>query len=213
MNAKDLETALQWRYATKQFDPDQKISGTDWAALEQAFLLCPSSYGLQPWKFIVVQTPELREQLRTASWNQAQVTDCSHYVVLLYKEPVDMPFIAKHVDRVAEVRNIPREQLTRYELMMDGDLLKGARSAVVDHWAKNQGYIAMGFVLTAAAVLKIDACPMEGLDPIKYDEILGLAGTGYKTMASIAFGYRHANDRYQAIKKVRFPLADIIETK
>jgi len=211
MTASTLEVVLDWRYATKQFDPSAKITDANWKALEHAFLKSPSSYGLQPWKLLVVIDPELREKLKAVSWNQAQVTDASHYVVLASKEKMDAAHIARHVDRVAEMRGLNRATLTAYEGMMVGDLLKGPRASEVDAWARNQTYIAMGFLLQAAATLKIDACPMEGLDPKTYNELLNLEGTGYKTVASIAFGYRSPNDRYQFVKKVRFPHAEVIE--
>ena len=211
MNASDLESALNWRYATKQFDPSRKISDVNWKALEQALLLTPSSYGLQPWKFLVIQSQTLKEKLRAVSWNQAQVTDCSHYIVMLYKEKTDEAYVASHVDRTAEVREIERSKLQRYEEVMAEDLLKGPRASEIDFWAKNQTYIAMGFLLQAAAVLKVDACPMEGLDPSAYDDLLSLKGSGYLTLASVALGYRSSEDRYHALKKVRFPISKIIE--
>jgi nitroreductase len=211
MKASELEEALQWRYATKQFDSNSKISTENWKVLEEAFLLCPSSYGLQPWKFIVVENKEIRKALRAASWDQSQVTDASHYVVLLIKEKMDEAHIARYVDRVAEVRGMDRADLKAYEEMMVGDLLKGARADKIESWAKNQTYIAMGFLLQAAAVLKIDSCPMEGLDPNVYDEILKMKGSGWATVASIAFGFRDTGDRYQRVKKVRFSIDQVIE--
>jgi nitroreductase len=211
MDARELEKSLNWRYATKQFDQLKRISAVDWQALEQAFLLCPSSYGLQPWKFLVIVNPTLREKLKAASWNQSQVTDSSHYVVMLYKEKLDAEHIQAFVDRTAEVREVERGTLARFEQMMLKDLLNANRLATIDTWAKHQTYIAMGFVLQAAAVLNVDTCPMEGIDAEQYDQILGLAGTGYKTLVTIAFGYRARDDRYQDIKKVRFLKSDVIQ--
>ncbi len=211
MAKQELQSALEWRYATKQFDSKRKISPGDWELLEESLLLSPSSYGLQPWKFIVVNDPSLREKLKAVSWNQSQVTDCSHYAVLLYKEKMDESHIARFIDRMVEVRGIDRAKLKAYEEMMIGDLVKGPRSQTIDTWAKCQTYIAMGFLMETAACLKIDACPMEGLDPHAYDDLLGVHGTGFKTVASVALGYRDAADAYQKVKKVRFLKDEVIE--
>lgn len=202
---------LNWRYAVKKFDTTKKISNTDWNTLAESFRLTPSSYGLQPWRFYVVQDVSLREQLRAASWKQSQVTDCSHYVVMTYKVKMDIDHIQKHIDRIVEIRGVPVESLDLYKKGMIGDLLNGPRSQVIEHWAQKQCYIAMGFVMHTAAMLGIDCCPMEGLDPAAYDRLLHLEGTGWATAAAIAFGYRHADDSFAKNKKVRFEAEDIFK--
>jgi len=211
METFNLEKSLHWRYATKLFDSNRKILPETWKTLENALLLAPSSYGLQPWKFIVIEDSKLREKLKAVSWDQSQVTDCSHYVVLLYMEKMDRKHVSRFLDRMSLVRQLERPKLAAYEEVIVSDLLKGPRSAKIDTWAKCQTYIAMGFALQAAASLQVDACPMEGLDPEAYDEILGLKGSGFRTIASIAFGYRSASDVYQAAKKVRFEPHEVIE--
>ena len=211
MSPSEIENALEWRYATKQFDPNKRISEGDWKVLEKSLLLSPSSYGLQPWKFLVVQNAELRAKLKTVSWNQSQVVDCSHYVVFLHKEKVDEQFVKEHIARISEVRQLPLESLAGYQNAILGDVVNGPRAKVLEPWAQRQSYIAMGFLMETAALLQIDACPMEGLDANAYDEILGLKGSSFKTVASVALGYRHANDKYQNAKKVRFPLERMIQ--
>jgi nitroreductase len=210
MNSK-IMNALEWRYATKRFDSTKKISAQDWKTLEASLKLAPSSYGLQPWKFLVVENPEIREKLKPVSWNQTQVTDASHYVVLLYKEQMDVPFVEKYINRVAEVRGTPLESLQGYRDMMVNNLVSGPQAKGNAPWAHRQSYIAMGFLMETAALLNIDACPMEGIDPAAYDKILGLEGTGWKTGATVALGYRHAEDTYQNLKKVRFADDHLIE--
>lgn len=202
---------LNWRYATKQFDPDKKIPAADWAVLEQALLLTASSYGLQPWKFIIVTDPALKAKLRPASWNQAQVEDCSHLVVFAAQQDVTEADVDKFVARVAEVRGVGIETLAGYRGYMVGDLVNGPRHAIIKEWAARQTYIAMGNLLTSAAVLGIDACPFEGLEPAKYDDILGLKESGYATVAACPLGYRSANDKYATAPKVRFAAADVID--
>lgn len=200
----DLLQSLNWRYAVKKFDPNKKISTENWQTLSESLRLCPSSYGLQPWQFILVETPQLRKELRAHSWNQSQVEDCSHYVVLAYKEKMDTQHIEKYIQAMSEQRQVSIESLKGFAEVMSGDLITGPRAQEIDYWAQRQCYIAMGFLMLSAALLKIDSCPMEGLVPSEYDKMLELSGTGYKTVAAVALGYRHPEDKYQAVKKVRF---------
>lgn len=211
MKTSELIEKLNWRYAVKKFDNTKKISDSDWAALEQALLLTPSSYGLQPWKFLVVQNASLRKKLTPHSWNQTQVEDCSHYVVLAAKEKVDSAWVQKYISRIAEVRGVDESSLKGYHDMMLGDVVNGPRSQVAKEWASKQVYIALGNLMTAAAMLNIDACPMEGIDPAKYDEILDLNGSGYITLVSCALGYRSNQDRSASYKKVRFKTEDVVK--
>lgn len=202
---------LNWRYATKKFDTSKKIPAADWAVLEEALVLTASSYGLQPWKFIVVTDPALKAKLRPASWNQSQVEDCSHLVVFTAKQDVTEADLDRFIARTAEVRGTTVESLAGYKGFMLGDLVNGARHAVIHEWAARQTYIAMGNLLTSAALLGIDACPFEGIEPAKYDEILGLKGTGYATISACPLGYRAEDDKYASAPKVRFAAKDVID--
>jgi nitroreductase len=206
-----LLTQLKWRYATKKFDLTRKISAATWAALEQALVLSPSSYGLQPYRFIVVIDPKLREALKPLAWSQPQVTDASHFVVFARKTTLAEADVTKFVNMTTDTRGMPRGSLQGYYDMMVGDLVKGPRSAWVNEWTARQTYIALGNLLTAAALLGIDACPMEGLDPAKFDEVLGLPARGYSTVCACALGYRAADDKYATAKKVRYPAGELIE--
>jgi nitroreductase len=201
---------LNWRYATKQFDPQRKISAHDWATLEEALVLTPSSYGLQPWKFIVVADPAIREKLVAASWGQRQVAEASHLVVFAVKKNLGEEDIDHHLNRIAEVRGVSRESITSYREMMVGSLIKGMDEAKRSLWATKQVYIALGNFLTSAALLKIDACPMEGIEPAKYDEILGLDKQGLGAVVVATAGYRAASDKYSLAKKVRFPREQVL---
>jgi nitroreductase len=202
---------LNWRYAVKKFDSSKKVSESDWKALEEVLRLSPSSYGLQPWKFLVIQNDEIRKRLTPASWNQTQVSDCSHYVVLTTLKKISEDYIQKFIDHTAQVRGIKSETLNGYRDMMIGDLVKGPRSAGIQEWACKQVYIAMGNLMNAAALMNIDTCPLEGLDPKKYDEILGLTDMEYGTAAAVAVGYRHPEDKYQHAAKVRFKNTTVVE--
>lgn len=210
MQHSQIQEALQWRYATKKFDATKKISDKDWQTLTQSLTLAPSSYGLQPWKFLVIENPEVREKLKAVSWNQTQVTDASHLVVFLARNNVGPDYVQKYIDRIAEVRGIPTESLDGFKNMMIENVTKKSE----DHtssWTHHQTYIAMGFLLETAALLKVDAVPMEGLDPKEYSKILGLDNSGWNVTVAVALGYRHAEDVTQNFKKVRFADNTLIE--
>lgn len=206
-----LLESLRWRYAVKQFDAARRIPADTWTALEESLVLSPSSYGLQPWRFVVVESPDVRAKLRPVSWNQSQVTDASHYVVFAAKSSVTEADIDAFVRRTAEVRGVAPESIDGYRKMMVANVAKGMRPDVQQQWAALQVYIALGNFMTAAAVLGIDTCPMEGLDPSKYDEILGLPAQGYRTLCACAAGYRAATDKYALAPKVRFATADVVK--
>lgn len=207
----ELLSALQWRYATKVFDPARKIPDDVWRALEKALVLTPTSYGLQPYKFLVVQTPATRQALLLQSWGQKQVVDCSHYVVFLGRTEMTEADVDKFVKRATEVRNLSPDSLTGYRKMMIGDVVHGPRGKAAHEWAARQVYIALGNLMTSAAILAVDACPMEGIAPAEYDKILKLEGTGYKTVVACALGYRAATCKYASVPKVRYEVAELVQ--
>lgn len=209
MKHQDIQEALDWRYATKKYDPSRKISDQDWNLLTDSLTKAPSSYGVQPWKFLVIENPELREKLKPVSWNQSQVTEASHYIVFTYKEKMDLDFVQKNINQMAEVRNMPLANFDGYKNLLIENLTKGSDEKI-NIWSQRQAYIAMGFLLETAALLKIDATPIEGFDPTAYDKLLGLENSGWKSVASVALGYRHSEDAYQNQKKARFPKEDLI---
>lgn len=208
-----LEAAFDWRYAVKRFDPARKISDADWATLKRALAMAPSSYGLQPWKFLQIESAELRAKLRPASWGQSQITDASHLVVLLARDSVTEQDISRYLRRIADVRGVSLDSLAGFRDMLTGSLVKNLPADKALAWTQRQAYIAMGFVLEAAALLRIDATPMEGFDPAAYDQILGLAGSGWRSTAVVALGYRHAEDAYQSLKKVRYEEQELFEKR
>lgn len=205
-----LLDALQWRYATKKFDPVKKIPAETWAVLEQTLVLSPSSAGLQPWKFIVVTDPAVKARLVPAAHQQAQPADCSHFVVFTVRRGLDPAHVDRHVARTAEVRDLAVESLARYRKMIADNIEKARTGGTLDAWQEHQVYIALGSFVTGAAVLGVDTCPMEGIEPARFDEILALAGTGYTTVVACAAGYRTADDKYAATKKVRFKADEVI---
>ena len=211
MTPTELLTALNWRYATKVFNSTKKIPDDTWSALEESLVLTPSSYGLQPWKFIIIQDRELREQLVPHTWRQRQVADCSHLVVMATKRTMTEADIDANLMRIAEVRGGTPDALAGFRKMLIGDVITGERSQYITVWAKMQAYIALGQFMAAAALLGVDTCPMEGFIPEKYDEILGLEALGLTTAVLCPVGYRSADDRYASLPKVRFKNSDVIE--
>ena len=209
--APQLLDALRWRYATKMFDPARRIPADVWAALEETLVLTPSSFGLQPYRFLVVQDAALRAKLLPHSWGQKQVVEASHYVVLAARTSMDEAAIDTFLQRTCDVRGVTRESLAGYRGMMTGMLLSEGFKPRVPHWAAHQAYIALGNLMTAAAVVGVDACPMEGIAPAEYDKLLGLAGSGFATVVACALGYRASGDKYATLPKVRFAAADLVK--
>ena len=204
-------TALNWRYATKKFDPTRKISPADWQVLEQALVLSPSSFGLQPWKFLVITDQAIKEALVPFSWGQQQVADCSHLVVFSHRKEITPEYLDRFLQRIVEVRGVPLESLSGYRSLMAEKIFKGPLRNQIGEWNRLQAYIAFGSLLTCAAMMGIDTCPMEGLEPAKYDEILNLEERGLTTSAACPVGYRAADDPYATYPKVRFETKDLVE--
>jgi nitroreductase len=203
ISPKDLLESLNYRYATKAFNPSRKIDPETWAALETALTLTPSSFGLQPWRFIVVNSPQIREKLKIASWGQNQVTDASHLVVLTARTDLTQQDIDSWITRLSEVQGTPVENLAGYAGMISSFSSK-MNPADKQAWNTRQVYIALGQLMTAAAVTGIDTCPLEGISPSDYDDILDLKNSGYATAVACALGYRSADDTYATVKKARF---------
>ena len=207
-----LNSALSWRYATKIFDSTRNIPAPTWATLERAIVLSPSSFGLQPYKFFVVNDPAIRQKLVPVSWGQKQVADCSHYIVFAARTTLGAEHINAFINRIAEVRGITTESLDSYRAMMNSSLINGGTlSKMIPEWAARQAYIALGNLMTSAAVLGVDACPIEGFEPDKYDEILQLKGSDFASVVCCALGYRAATDKYAALPKVRQPESQLVQ--
>jgi nitroreductase len=206
-----LLNALQWRYATKAFDANRQIDAPTWASLEQALVLTASSYGLQPWKFLVITDASIRSELRPHSWNQSQITDCSHLVVLLKKRTITASDADRLIEAIAQARGIETSVLAGYRQMIQVDLIDGPRSQIIGQWAANQVYIALGNLLSSAALLGVDTCAIEGFSPSDYDRILDLESDDYQSCVVCACGYRSSDDNYANLAKVRYPASDLIE--
>jgi nitroreductase len=210
INSQQLLERLNWRYATKLFDPNRKISAADWNTLEEALILSPSSGGLQPWKFIIVTDPSVRAKLLPASYGQAQITNASHLVVFASKNNLSEADVDAFIRHIGSVRGATVEALAPFRDMLVGGIVKAQDEPARNAWARNQAYIALGNLLTSAALLGIDACPMEGFDRAQYDEILSLKAMGYASAVIATLGYRSPADLYASARKVRFPREQLI---
>jgi nitroreductase len=209
ISEQELIHALSFRYATKAFDASKKIPSETWQAIEQSLVLTPSSFGLQPWKFLVIETPEIREKLKASSWGQGQVTDASHFVVFTVRTDLVAADIDSWIARLSEVQGTPLEALSGLSGMISsfsGRMSESEKQV----WNTRQAYIAIGQLMAAAAVMGIDTCPLEGISSADYDQILQLEGSGYTTVVACALGYRSADDKYASMPKARFAAEKVI---
>jgi nitroreductase/dihydropteridine reductase len=195
---------LNWRYATKKFDHTKKLSPAQLDELLQAVHLSPSSAGLQSYKVIVVEDPATRQKLREAANGQPQLTDASQMIIFASETNLDADYVKHYIDHVAKTRSIGRENLEGFEQMINSNVSSLTAEQKIT-WSNKQAYIALGVLLTAAAELGIDACPMEGFNASKFDEILGLNEKGLSTAVIVAIGFRSEDDGYSKLAKVRKP--------
>ena len=200
---------LNWRYATKVFNPSKNVSKEDLNILLEAARLSASSYGLQPYHFFVIEDNEVRSKLRKASWNQSQITDASYLLVLANKPTFDDSLVDNYIDNIIETRGVSKKDLEGYSQMMKSTLL-GLPDAQKNSWTSDQTYIALGNLMTIAAEMEIDTCPMEGFDKAQYNEILGLNDKNLNASVVLAVGYRADNDETQNYPKVRYSREQII---
>ncbi|GAA4278030.1 NAD(P)H-dependent oxidoreductase [Aquimarina mytili] len=203
--------SLQWRYATKKFDSTKILPQEKIDTLIEAFNLTATSYGLQPLKLVVIKNKELQKQLTEHSWNQQQVADASHVLVFCIENAVGEDYISKYFDNVKTTRNTPDEILKPFKDQLV-DSFKNKPEEEIHNWASKQAYLAMGNLLTVCAVEEIDACPMEGFIPEKYNEILNLSNHGLTSVLVLPVGYRAHDDMFSEFKKVRRSIKDTIIT-
>ena len=200
--ASNIIDKLKWRYATKRFDPTKKLSKEKLDILKETFKLTATSFGLQPIKMVVVSNQAIKEQLMPLTFNQAQIRDASHVLVLCIEKEIDADFIVEHFKRVEETRNTPRKILEPFEENLVNSFAE-KQSKEIRQWMINQLYLTLGALLTVCAIEKIDSCPMEGFEPEKYNELLGLSELGLESVIVLPVGYRDESDFFISLKKVR----------
>ena len=198
-----INDSLNWRYATKAYDTSKKLNEDQLNTLIESIRLSPSSYGLQPYRVINVKTPEIREKLKAAAWNQTQMTDASQLLVFTVPTDLSDKHIDTFIEEVAKTRGITIESLKGYSDMIKGSVNSKTPEQRKD-WSARQAYIALGILLKTAADMQIDATPMEGFDNAQFDDILGLKDKNLTSVVVCALGYRADNDDFAKMKKVRF---------
>ncbi len=194
--------SLQWRYATKKFDNQKILSQDKIDLISEAFNLTATSYGLQPLQLLIIKDKKIQKELTEHSWNQQQVADASHLLVICIENKIDAKYITKYFESVKSIRNTPSEILKPFEEQLITSFTQKSKEEI-SIWATKQAYLAMGNLLTVCAIEKIDACPMEGFIPEKYDEILNLKGLGLTSVLVLPIGYRAEDDMFSELKKVR----------
>lgn len=207
-----LMNALEWRYATKAFDTSRSIPADTYAQIREAIRLTPSSFGLQPWRFIEVNDKETRAKMRELGWNQSQFTDADKLLVFASRTDMTAADVDAYVADMAATRGVPADALQGYREMMLGSMqaMSPEQQAA---WASRQLYIALGFGLAAAAAAQVDAVAMEGFDKDAVTKLLGLDTQGLYAHVVLALGYRSADDKYATLAKVRYPAEQVFITK
>ena len=210
VSGSSIVQSLKWRYATKKFDASKKISANDLATLMECIQLTATSYGLQPYKVLNIENEALRAKMQAASWGQNQVVDASHVLVFCAFNEITPNMVDEYIALKANIQSIPLDKLTGYGTFMKSKI-KAKTPAEILEWNARQIYIALGNLLAACGELNIDACPMEGFEPEKYDEILGLKAKGLTAVLVCPIGYRSSEDVTQHAPKVRKPLTALFE--
>ena len=207
----DIIKNLNWRYATKKFDSSKKIKDEDFEVIKESLRLVPTSYGLQPLKFIVVESPELREELQPISYNQSQIVDASHLIIICSYRDLNEIHIDEYLANISSTRNVPEYMIKGY-----GDFMKLTIGKMENdqkfQWNKNQAYIALGQLMHTCATLNVHATPMEGFNAKDYDKLLGLRDQNLTASLVVPMGYRHEDDEAQHQKKVRKSQDDLFIT-
>lgn len=200
--------ALNWRYAVKQFS-DKKVSDLDLKQLMNAVCLSPSAYGLQPYKVLLIESAEIKNKLLPFSYEQEQVIQCSHLLVFTVDTELDNKIINRYIEQHMKIANISTDELEDYAELMRSDINNKTSEQRLE-WAHQQAYIALGNLLTSAALMRIDSCPMSGIDFAAYDEILNLSVKNLTTSFICPIGYRHQDDVHANNPKIRFDYDDIV---
>ncbi len=201
--------ALKNRYATKVFDTNKKVSDADLQTILESARLAPSSFGIEAWKFLVVNNPEIRAQLRAAGYDQPKFTDASHLIVLARR--TDSENISNElIERTAATQGKTVEDLAGLKQMVDGSIAFKTGTNTFDSWTAAQTYIALGVMIETSALMGVDSCPMEGFDAQKVDEILGLADKKLAVVTILALGYR-GDDAYATLPKTRRNFDEVVE--
>ena len=201
--------SLQWRYAVKKFDSNKKLTQDQINTLKEAFNLTATSYGLQPLKLVIVENKEIQKELVAHSWNQPQVLEASHLLVICIPKAFTSSEVEKYFELVKKTRNTPDNIIEPFKKFLTSEIEQKTEEELL-LWNKNQAYLSLGNLLTVCALEKIDSCPMEGFVPEKYDEVLNLNKQNLTSVLVLPVGFRSEEDYMKDLKKVRKELKDVI---
>lgn len=201
--------SLQWRYAVKKFNSQKQLSNSQINLLKEAFNLTATSYGLQPLKMIVVQNKTIQKELVAHSWNQPQVLEASHLLVICVPKKYTQQEVENYFNLVQKIRKTPEAIVKPFKEFLTTEIAKKTQEELLT-WNKNQAYLALGNLLTVCALEKIDSCPMEGFIPKKYDEVLNLKEQNLTSVLALPVGFRADDDYMKDLTKVRKNTADTI---
>ncbi|HAO15925.1 MAG TPA: NAD(P)H-dependent oxidoreductase [Tenacibaculum sp.] len=205
----DIIENLKWRYAVKKFDDSKILAEEKINILKDAFNLTATSYGLQPYKLVVLSNKKTQNQLVKHSWNQQQIGQASHLFIITVPKQISTIEVDEYFKLVQEIRNTPDKIIEPFKKMLSNSISNKSDEELF-HWMKNQAYLALGNLMTVAANEKIDSCPMEGFSPEKYDEVLGLDSLNLKSVLVLAVGIRAEDCFMKDLQKVRKKPEDII---
>jgi len=201
--------SLKWRYAVKKFDTNKELSEIQIETLKEAFNLTATSYGLQPLKLVIIKNKKIQEKLVPFSWNQQQILQASHLLVICVKDNYTTKEVENYFNLVQKIRNTPDEVINPFKKFLTAEIAKKTQEELYVS-NKNQAYIALGNLLTVCALQEIDSCPMEGFTPDKYDEILDLTKNNLKSVLVLPVGFRASDDYMKDLTKVRKNISDSI---
>ncbi|MFK8059725.1 MAG: NAD(P)H-dependent oxidoreductase [Polaribacter sp.] len=201
--------SLKWRYAVKKFDTEKQLSETQINTLKEAFNLTATSYGLQPLKLVIIKNKEVQKELVAHSWNQPQVLEASHILVICTSDNYTTEEVNNYFNLVQKIRNTPDAIINPFKEFLTAEIEKKTQEELL-LWNKNQAYLALGNLLTVCATEKIDACPMEGFIPEKYDEILKLKEQNLKSVLVLPVGFRATDCYMKDLAKVRKETKDVV---
>ena len=201
--------SLKWRYAVKKFDTNKNLSEIQIETLKEAFNLTATSYGLQPLKLVIIKNKKIQEKLLPFSWNQQQILQASHLLVICVKDNYTTKEVENYFNLVQKIRNTPDEVINPFKKFLTAEIAKKTQEELYV-LNKNQAYIALGNLLTVCALQQIDSCPMEGFTPDKYDEILDLTKDNLKSVLVLPVGFRASDDYMKDLTKVRKNISDSI---
>ncbi len=206
----NIISAMNWRYATQTFDTSKKVSPEDFETILESGRLSASSFGLEPWKFIVVENPETRKALSAPAYGQSKVTDASHLIVIARRTDARENIVAERIARTAKAMNVPESSFADFKAMLDGTV-GGRDDQALDTWLRSQVYIPLGSMMETASLLQIDNAAMEGFDPKEVDAVLGLAEKNLTSTVMLALGYRSKEDATATRPKVRRAFDEVVE--